>query len=153
MRLKKLLLPGIALLLFSCKKNKETGYNCNYLPACASVQCIAFWSYFNFTIVDKTTGNNMLFGSNSSLNPADIKIFYKTTTQYEIAKYPDSITKAIKVFSISDTIALQIKNEPLKIITVKTFCSKECCSTTAVEIMYDGNLLVADGSYIFRIKR
>ncbi|MGF2414069.1 hypothetical protein [Ferruginibacter sp.] len=50
-------------------------------------------------------------------------------------------------------MALQIKNEPLKSITVKTFCAKDCCGVIATEIKYDGNLLSPDDSNVFSIKR
>jgi pectate lyase len=151
----KILLPLVFIvILFSCKKNKEDGYNCGVSPKCYNILCVAFLSNFSFTVVDKTTGNDLIFGNNTTLTPGDIKLFVKQNSPYTaITTFADSTKKTMATVFARDTMALQIKNEPLKFITVKTFCSRECCGTNAVEIIYDGNLLVADAENVIKIKR
>jgi hypothetical protein len=147
----KILLPLVLIvILFSCKKNNNDAYAS---LLCNNINCIAFLSNFSFTIVDKTTGGDLVFGSNPTLTPADVKLFFNSNSQYAIQKYTDSTKKAFSTIFASDTMSFQIKNEPLKLITVKTFCSKGCCSRDAVEIIYDGDLLVANDKGVIRIKR
>jgi hypothetical protein len=150
----KILLPlALMFILFSCKKNKHEVYTCSSSLLCNNINCIAFLSNFKFTIVDKTTGSDLVFGSNPTLTPADVKLFFNSNSQYGIQTYTDSTKKAFSTIFARDTMSLQIKNNPLKLITVKTFCSKGCCSRDALEIIYDNNLLVADDKGVIRIKQ
>ncbi|MBY0479298.1 MAG: hypothetical protein K2Q24_16740 [Chitinophagaceae bacterium] len=145
-----------ALFFFSCNRRDEPiGYHCTGAPpACAAVMCIAFWTNFNFTLIDAQTGNDLLFGSNPSLSVADIKLFVKTNSPYrEVKLWADSNNNRLYSMTASDTMALQIKNEPLKYLLVKKFCSTDCCSRTVVEMQYEGQLHVADKNQFFRIKR
>jgi len=121
---------------------------------CANIDCIAFWSYFKFSIVDKTTGQDLIFGSNPTITPADVKLFTKSNSPYrQINSIADSSTNTMLTMTAADTLAIQIKSEPLQYIVVKTFCGDGCCSRTAVEIVFEGELLVADKNKMFRIKR
>lgn len=143
---------GFTLLLFSCQKHDENKFDCGQTPACA-YQCIAFWSYFNFTIVDQNTGQDLLFGSNATLLPSDIKLFVKNNSPYrQIDLYVDSTLKVLRAVSANDTMALQVKNEQLQYIIVKNYCG-ECCSRTAVDIVHEGQVLIADKNKVIRIKR
>jgi hypothetical protein len=118
------------------------------------VACFAYWSNFNYTIIDGRTGKDLLFGSNPTLTPADIKLYVKSNSAYiEIKTFADSTKNSMVTLTASDTMALQIKNEPLQYILVKNFCSNECCSRTVVEILYEGRLLIADENKLIRIKR
>ena len=141
-------------LVFSCTKNNDSHYDCGPTPMCTTVLCFAYWSNFNFTLIDGITGKDLLFGSNPTLTPADIKLYAKSNSVYiEIKTFADSSKNSMITLSASDTMALQIKNEPLQYILVKNFCSNECCSRTAVEVFYEGQLLIADENKVIRIKR
>lgn len=129
-------------------------YDCGPAPVCAAVVCIAYWSHFNFSLVDKTTGKDFVFGSNPTLSPADIKLYVKNNSPYrEVSLWADSNNNVLRSMLAADTMAIQIKNEPLQYMLVKTFCTNECCSRTAVEMLYEGQLLIADKNKTFRIKR
>jgi hypothetical protein len=141
-------------LFFSCVKNKDSRYDCGPTPMCPMVACFAYWSNFNFTLIDGITGKDLLFGNNPTLTPADIKLYAKSNSAYiEIKIFADSSKNSMITLTASDTMALQIKNEPLQYILVKNFCSNECCSRTAVELFYEGRLLIADEKKLIRIKR
>jgi hypothetical protein len=141
-------------LVFSCVKNSAHRYDCGPTPMCTTVLCFAYWSNFNFTFVDGISGKDLLFGNNPTLKPADIKLYAKSNSAYlEIKTFADSTKNRMVTLIASDTMALQIKNEPLQYILVKNFCNNECCSRTAVEIMYEGRLLIADENKLIRIKR
>ena len=116
--------------------------------------CLISYSSFKFTITDKTTGSDLVFGSNPTLTSADAKLFITLNSSYTpIAVFTDSLQWSLNTIFARDTMGLQIKNEPLKSITVKTFCAKDCCGVIATEIKYDGNLLSPDDSNVFSIKR
>lgn len=140
--------------MVSCKKKTENRFDCGEPVICPAVVCVAFWSNFNFTIVDAATGRDLLFGSNPTLTAADIKLFVKSNSPYrEVPLINDTDKKQLRTLQATDTMALQIKDEPLQYLLVKSFCANECCSRTAVELLHEGKLLVADKNKLVRIKR
>jgi hypothetical protein len=143
-----------ALSLFiSCKKENENRYVCKEPQVCAAVVCVAYWSYLNFSITDKATGKDLLFGSNPTLTAADIKLYTKQNSPYtEVPVFIDNDKKRLFTLRATDTMALQIKNEPLQYLLVKKFCADECCARTAVEIVQEGKLLIADDQKLIRFK-
>ena len=135
----------------SCKKKVEEGYQCNTDLICPAVVCVAYWSNLHFTIVDKTTGRDLLFGSNPSLTAADIKLYRKQNSPYtEVPLYVDNNKKRLYTLQAADTMALQIKNGSLQFLVVKKFCADECCARTAVEIVQEGKLLIANEEKMIR---
>ena len=145
----------VCFLFFSCNKEEErVQYDCGPSPICAAVVCVAYWSNFSFSLIDKTTGKDLVFGSNSTITPADIKLYVKNNSPYrEVSLWADSNNNVLRTMLAADTMAIQIKNDPLQYLLVKTFCTNECCSRTAVEMLYEGQLLIADKNKTFRIKR
>ncbi|NCU05724.1 MAG: hypothetical protein GXC73_17275 [Chitinophagaceae bacterium] len=140
-------------LSLSCTKKSEQGYVCKNEPACGDIRCVAFWSKMHFTIADKKTGADLLFGSNASLTPADIKLYFKQNSPYQQAAfYVDNSKKELVCLATSDTMALQVKDGALQYLLVKKFCSFECCSRTAVEVVQEGTLLVADDKKLVRFR-
>ena len=153
MRLLVLLYLCFSVFLFSCKKNYSAAYSCG--KEITDCHCDPFFfTNFYFTIVDKTTGEDLIFGNNPTLASSDATLFfnYNPPTTH-IPQYVDSTNKAIIIEFTKDTMWLQIKNEPLKMITVKKYCLKFCCNLFAVEIVYDGIVYVADDKNIIRLKR
>lgn len=138
----------------SCKKKAENRFDCGESVVCPAVVCVAFWSNFNFTIVDGKTGADLIYGSNPTLTAADIKLYIKSNSPYtQMPLINDVDKKQLRTMSAADTMAIQIKDEPLQYILVKSFCANECCSRTAVEIVHEGKLLIADKQKFFRFKR
>jgi hypothetical protein len=147
-----LLIIFASLSLFvSCKKKSEQGYQCKTELVCPAVVCVAYWSNLYFTIVDKTTGRDLLFGTNPTLTATDIKLYRKQNSPYtEVSVLVENDKKRLFILNASDTMALQIKNEPLQYLLVKKFCGDECCSRTAVEIVQEGKLLIANERKLIR---
>jgi len=145
----------VGSLFLSCNKQEEqVHYDCGPTPVCAAVVCIAYWSNFSFSLIDKTTGKDLVFGSNPSITPADIKLYVKSNSPYrEVSLWADSSNNVLRTMLAADTMAIQIKNEPLQYMLVKVFCTNECCSRSAVEMLYEGQLLAADKNKTFRINR
>jgi glutaredoxin len=148
-----LIVIAVLSLFISCKKGNDNSYICKEPQVCAAVVCVAYWSYLNFTITDKATGKDLLFGSNPKLTAADIKLYMKQNSPYtEVPVLVDNDKKRLFTLRAADTMALQIKNEPLQYLLVKNFCGDECCSRTAVEIVQEGKLLIADEQKLIRFK-
>ncbi len=142
----------LSILLFSCKKQEDKKFDCGPAPICA-LDCFAFWSYFNFTIVDQNTGQDLIFGSNPTLLPSDIKLFVKNNSPYQQIKiFADSSRNILFGMNVTDTMAIQIKNEALQYILVKNFCG-DCCSRTAVDIVHEGRVIIADKNKVIRLQR
>lgn len=140
-------------LLVSCKKKSEQGYQCKTDLVCPAVVCVAYWSNLHFTITDKATGRDLLFGSNPTLTAADIKLYRKQNSPYtEVPVLVDNNKKRLYTLHAADTMALQIKNESLQFLVVKKFCADECCARTAVEVKHEGRLLVADEQKLIRFR-
>ena len=149
-----LLIAIAALSLFiSCKKGNENKYVCKRPEVCPDIVCVAFWSYLHFSITDKATGKDLLFSSNPSLTAADIKLYTKQNSPYtEVPVFVDNDKKRLFTLRAADTMALQIKNEPLQYLLVKTFCGDECCARTVVEIVQEGKLLIANEQKLIRFR-
>ncbi|MEJ8841816.1 hypothetical protein WG954_05425 [Lacibacter sp. H375] len=140
-------------LFVSCKKKSEQGYQCKADLVCPAVVCIAYWSNLHFTITDKATGRDLLFGSNPSLTVADIKLYKKQNSPYtQVSVHLDNIQKRLFTMQAADTMALQIKDEPLQYLLVKKFCADECCARNAVEIVQEGKLLIANEQKLIRFR-
>lgn len=153
MKQASLIIFTVLCLAVSCTKKSEQGYVCKNEPACGDIRCVAFWSKLHFTITDKNTGSDLLFGTNASLTAADIKLYFKKNSPYQQAAFMvDNNKKELVCFAAADTMALQIKDGPLQYLLVKKFCSFECCSRTAVEVIQEGALLIADDKKLIRFR-
>lgn len=152
--MKHLLIILASLSLFvSCKKKSEQGYQCKTDLICPAVVCVAYWSNLHFTITDKATGRDLLFGSNPTLTAADIKLYRKQNSPYtEVPVLVDNDKKRLFTLQASDTMALQIKNESLQFLVVKKFCADECCARNVVEIVQEGKLLIANEEKLIRFR-
>ncbi len=152
--MKHLLIIGSLVSLFvSCKKKAEQGYQCKTDLICPAVVCVAYWSNLHFTITDRATGRDLVFGSNPSLTAADIKLYKKQNSPYtEVPVIFDNDKKRLYTTHAADTMALQIKNEPLQYLLVKKFCADQCCARNAVEIIQEGKLLIANQEKLIRFR-
>jgi hypothetical protein len=140
-------------LFVSCKKKSEQGYQCKTDLICPAVVCVAYWSNLHFTITDKATGRDLLFGSNPTLTAADIKLYRKQNSPYtEVPVLVDNDKKRLFTLQATDTMALQIKNEALQYLLVKKFCADECCARNAVEVKQEGKLLIANEEKLIRFR-
>ena len=147
-----IILASVSLFV-SCKKKSEQGYQCKTDLICPAVVCVAYWSNLHFTITDKATGRDLLFGSNPTLTAADIKLYRKQNSPYtEVPVLVDNNKKRLFTLQASDTMALQIKNESLQFLVVKKFCADECCARTAVEIVQEGKILIANEENLIRFR-
>lgn len=148
-----LIILAFISLFISCTKKSEQGYQCKTDLVCPAVVCVAYWSNLHFTIVDKATGADLLFGTNATLTAADIKLYRKQNSPYtEVPVIVDNNKKRLYTLQATDTMALQIKNGSLQFLVVKKFCADECCARTAVEVRQEGKLLIANEAKMIRFR-
>lgn len=148
-----LIILALLSLFVSCKKKSEQGYRCKTDLICPAVVCVAYWSNLHFTIIDKATGRDLLFGSNPTLTAVDIKLYRKQNSPYtEVPVLVDNDKKRLYTLQAGDTMALQIKNEALQYLLVKKFCADECCARNAVEVKHEGKLLIANEEKLIRFR-
>lgn len=148
-----LIILAILLLFVSCKKKTERAYVCKEDLICPAVVCVAYWSDLRFAVTDKATGRDLVFGTNPTITAADVKLFIKQNSPYtEVPVLIDSVKKQLYTMRAADTMALKIKNEPMQYLLVKKFCSDQCCARTAVEVVQEGNLLIADEQKLIRFR-
>lgn len=148
-----LIIISVLSLFVSCTKKSEQGYQCKTDLICPAIVCVAYWSNMHFTIVDKATGADLLFGANLTLTAADIKLYKKQNSPYtEVPLLVDNNKKRLYTLQAADTMALQIKNGSLQFLVVKKFCADECCARTALEVRHEGKLLIANEEKMIRFR-
>ena len=144
---------SVIVLFVSCKKKTENRYVCKEGLICPAIVCAVFVSKLHFTVTDKTSGIDLVFGTNPTLKAADIKLFVKQNSPYtEVPVLIDDAKKHLYTLFAADTMALQIKNEPMHFLLIKKYCAEACCQSTAVEVVQEGKLVVADENKLVRFR-
>lgn len=156
--MRKIIVPiSLFILLTSCKKNVENN-DCGSSPSSCGYCDFGETDYFSFTLVDKTTGADLIFGSNPTIAFSEIRLYHNTTPlSYQVPFEIDNTNKLLKSYRSSsftsrDTMWLKIQGDVEKRIVVKTYCSKACCSSTITEISYDGETYFAGSNDLIKIK-
>ena len=134
-----LLLP----FLISCNDN------------CEGIDCLSE-DAFAFTIKSRTSGNDLLFGSNKQLTENDVKVYYfaNGTKQTPVVRFDNSyvlvgLNREVREYFVvalgqTDTVRVETSSVP----------SSECCpSTTAIESITVNGADVAEGTWIIDLYR
>jgi hypothetical protein len=138
MRIVFVILVFVAFTI-SCKKSK----NCEEAqPNCAAVECFAHWDYFDFKLVDKTTGADLVFGANPRYAATDIKLFFDSARTYPINLITDSTNKKLLTMTARQEMYLEIKGTDVYKLTVE-FRGQGCCETTVKNLWQDGRMICA----------
>ena len=96
----------ITVLFFSCNKSE----NCeDSKKDCSNVRCIGYFSYFDFILVDKTTGKDLVFGTNPRYSASEIKLYFDASKAYPIPVYRDSVNKIFVNMFAKDEMYLEVK--------------------------------------------
>lgn len=129
-----LILLATASLLFSCNKAK----NCeDYKKDCSNIRCIAFLSYFDFKLVDKTTNEDLVFDSNSRYSASDIKLYFDVNRTFPMSIYIDSVGKKIMTMFAREDMYLEVKGVDVYKLTAD-FRGVDCCSNRVKTLWIDG---------------
>ena len=125
------------LLFSSCRKAK----NCEEPRLdCQAILCIVYWSYFDFRLIDKVTGEDLVFSTNPRYAGNDIKLFSDAARTVPIQYTMDNSRKIIQVMKANGEMYLEIKGTDVYKLTAD-FRSIDCCSNTVKDLWLDGQMI------------
>ena len=124
-------------LVISCRKSG----NCDELYLdCSSRECIAYWEYFTFRLMDKTTGADLVFGATPKYTANDIKLYFDVGRTIPIQYQLDNNSKTIKVMTAKQEMYLEIKGTDVYKMTTQ-FRAETCCSSRVKTLWQDGQMV------------
>lgn len=116
--------------LFACKKsNGDDEQACEYV-------CIVHHYNFDFRLVDKNTGADLVFGANPRYSTADIKLFYDAAGAYPINIAANTSARAFGTFLGTQTMYLKVGTTTYKLDA--TYRGLDCCSSIVETLKIDG---------------
>jgi hypothetical protein len=114
--------------LFACKKSKSDDQGCD-------VMCVMHHYMFNFRLVDKTTGADLVFGSNPRYNTSDVKLFFDAAGVHPVPVTDDATAKAFKTFMGREVMYLKVGATTYKLDA--TYRGLDCCSSIVETLKID----------------
>lgn len=124
----------ISLLIFSCKKANQSE---DSKKDCSTIRCIAFLSHFEFRLVDKTNGNDLVFGTNPRYLASDIKLYYDAARTFPILVTIDNTGKKFITMFSKEEMYLEVKGVDVYKLTAE-FRGVNCCSNRVKTLWIDG---------------
>ena len=125
------------LLFSACKKTK----NCEGPDLdCSAIQCIVYWSYFDFRLIDKVTGEDLVFSVNPRYSNNDIKLFADAARSVPIQYTIDNSRKILQTMNAKEEMYLEIKGTDVYKLTAD-FKVIDCCSNTVKDLWLDGQMI------------
>src|SRR5688572_9541233 len=127
----------VLLLSVSCHKSK----NCEEPNLdCSTVRCFAFWYYFDFRVVDKNTGTDLVFGTNSRYTINDIKLFSDAALSVPISLTVDNTKQIFQTDVAASEMWLQINGTDVYKLNAN-FMTVTCCSQRVKILMSDDRVV------------
>lgn len=125
------------LLFFSCRKAKS----CEEPKLdCSGIRCFVFWSYFDFRLVDKSTGQDLVFGANPRYTINDIKLFGDATRTIPLPLTTDNAKKILLTNTAKEEMYLEIKGTDVYKLTA-AFKANDCCSNRVKVLWLEGMMV------------
>ena len=125
------------LFSFSCERTESCE---DPKLDCANIRCFAFWSYFEFRIVDKSTGADLVFGNNSRYNSKEVKLFSDAARTIPVSLNIDETNKIFKAMTAREEMYLEIKGTNVYKLTAE-FKPNDCCSNRVKGLRMDGEMI------------
>ena len=124
----------IPFLFFSCKKAKPCE---DSKMDCSAIRCFAFLSHFEFRLVDKANGNDLVFGSNPRYLTNDVKLYYDAARTFPNQITIDVAGKKFMTMFSKEVMYLEIKGVDVYKLTAD-FRGIDCCSNRVKTLWIDG---------------
>ena len=131
-----LILSGLSL---SCKKTKSSACPEPVLN-CAGVNCILYNYYFDFRLIDKTTGADLVFGSNPRYSTGDIVLYQDMAQTTPIILIADNSQRLFRTNFAKEEMYLVVAGATTYKITVE-FKAVDCCSSRVKNLSIDNQSL------------
>ena len=125
-------------LAFSCKKSNNQCDEPNI--DCSSIQCITHTNNFNFKLIDKTTGADLVFSASPRYTASDIKLYYDVGRIYSMEFQIDNNSKTIRTYTARHEMYLEIKGTDVYKLTAE-FRAETCCSSRVKTLWQDGQMI------------
>ena len=107
---------------------------------CSNIRCLAHFDFFDFRVVDKTTGEDLVFGPSPRYNTNDIKLFFDQARTLPMHIQFDQAKKNIQTADAKEVMYLEVKgNSVYKLETV--FKLNDCCSNRVKTVWLNGRML------------
>ncbi len=133
---KFILILTASVSFLSCEREK----NCEDPNLdCSNIRCFAFLSHFDFKVVDKTNGNDLVFGSNPRYISGDIKLYADAARTNSIHLTIDNTGKKFMTMFATEEMYLEIKGTDIYKLTAG-FREVDCCSNRVKTLRVDGLL-------------
>jgi hypothetical protein len=128
---KYILLLLVVTLAFSCKKSKgDSEDDCN-------INCFIYQTQFNFRLVDKVTGQDLVFGANPRYTTSDVQVFFDAAGTLPMnGMQADAATKSFRTTFAKTTMYLKVVGTTYKLDV--TFRENGCCSSIVETLKVDG---------------
>lgn len=126
----------VSLLFLGCKKNKNTACPEPSLD-CTGVSCLLTNYNFNFRLVDKTTGADLVFGSSPRYAISDIQLYSDKTYSQSIPLSADNTQKLFKTGFAMEKMFLVIAGTTAYTLSAD-FKPVTCCSLTVKNLDVNG---------------
>jgi hypothetical protein len=127
---------AIATLSFSCKKT--TRNNCADTEAnCKTVLCFTHNYYFDFRVVDKVTGADLVFGTNPRYAAGDIRLFYDAAATMPIQLVVDNSAKTFRTLFAREKMYLVVAGTATYKLDA-AFRLVDCCSSRVRQLEIEG---------------
>jgi len=115
----------ISLLVNSCEKKSTP--NCpDTEEDCTTIRCLITNYAFNFRVIDKNTGTDLVFGPSPRYNVADIALYQDATHTIPISLTTDAGKKIFTALQATSEMHLVIANTTSYKLNVD-FRKLECC--------------------------
>ena len=107
---------------------------------CQAIQCIAYWSYFDFRLIDRVSGEDLVFSTNPRYSNNDIKLFADAARTVPIQYTIDHSGKILQTIHAKGEMYLEIKGTDIYKLTAD-FKAKDCCSNEVKNLWLDGQMV------------
>lgn len=125
MRKITLVLLIAVLTISSCKKTKIT--NCDEKEIKCDYICFVYWRIFEFKLIDKNNGEDLLFGMAPRYTSGEVKLFYDAARTRQAPTTFDNNNKKLVCMMGSEELYLEIKGA--KVYKIKAeFRGESCCN-------------------------
>lgn len=127
-----------AALLFSllggCKKSNDA--DCSPAePDCTGFACLVHWYYFDFKLVDKTNGQDLLFGPSPRYSLSEVKLFSDEARTIAVSYTANTTDQRLKVQMATPQLFLQVGSAVYRLDL--EFRLDQCCESRVKNIRID----------------
>ena len=125
----------LIITFFSCNKTKSENCDGPELD-CSAIRCLMHDLNFDFRLTDKSTGADLVFGTNPRYTDADIKLYSDIARMAPLTLFFDTSKKMIQTVNASNEMYLVIKNTDVYKLAAE-FRSESCCSSRVKTLSVD----------------